>query len=240
MLGMNVKSMYQQASRQLGLAKKTSSGKDIANNPNVVMQSANQSTNYMQYPLKSGEETNDRCCKMRISAFKYLYDPNDINGNKRTMDSDNIKSSQVKKLYVIDLPLPASLTSGFSAGWTDYTSMWSKLIRGSGGSMGDISSFDPKAFGDNFIKNMGISDQVSQDSLKVGAGAAALSTALGGGIGQSVGEGALHERRQDQLPHRGARPGQWRHERGRHPLPHPGEHHGPVPRHEVRVPLQRV
>ena len=189
MLGMNVNSMYQQASKQLGLAKKTSSGKDIANNPNIVMQNANRNTNYMQYPLKSGEETNDRCCKMRISAFKYLYDPNDINGNKRTMDSDNIKSGQVKKLYVIDLPLPASLTSGFSAGWTDYTSLWSKLIRGSGGAMGDISSFDPKAFGENFIKMMGIPDQVSQDALKVGAGAAALSTALGGGIGQSVGEG---------------------------------------------------
>ena len=189
LLGMNVNSMYQQASKQLGLAKKTSSGKDIANNPNIVMQSANQSTNYMQYPLKSGEETNDRCCKMRITAFKYLYDPNDINSNKSTTDNDNIKSGQVKKLYVIDLPLPASLSSGFSAGWTDYTSLWSKLIRGSGGAMGDMKNFNPKAFGENFIKMMGIPDQVSEDSLKVGLGAAALSTALGGGIGQSVGEG---------------------------------------------------
>jgi pyruvate/2-oxoglutarate/acetoin dehydrogenase E1 component len=40
--------------------------------------------------------------------------------------------------------------------------------------------------------------------------------------------------------HRHPRPGQWRHQRGCHPFPHAGKHHGELPRHEVRLPQQRL
>lgn len=182
----NNPNLYKILNPVIGMIGKLGAGKDIQNSPQQAMADsvANQQFVALQYPLGSDAGS---CCFMIISAFKYIYDKNDIDGNKRSLDTD--LSASVKRLYQIKLPLPANLPGQFGAQWGDYQSIWAKLAKASNasGGMADLIAGGKDTFA-NAIANL--AGQGVVDDLKFVAGASALSALITGGspVGESITE----------------------------------------------------
>lgn len=134
----------------------------------------------LQYPL--GKDA-DITCWMHITAFKYIYDKNDIPGNRIILDSE--LTTQVKRLYTVKLPLPGDISTSFSAKWSDYTSVWSKIIRAS--NVGEGEMFDVEQFKDRIASLAG--SGALEDAKKVGMMTAFSGIIAGSGIGSSLGTG---------------------------------------------------
>lgn len=136
----------------------------------------------IQYPL--GKE-GSQCCFCVITAFEYQYDPNDILGNRRALDKEI--APKVKNLYEIRLPMPASLASTFSANWSDYTSVWSKILRSGSITLGEGMSLNPTDMISKMAELYNDNPAV-KDAVNVGKWAAIGSLASGSGIG-ALGDG---------------------------------------------------
>lgn len=136
----------------------------------------------LQYPLVNG----DKCCFCIITAFEYQYDSNDIDGNRRSLDAS--VAPNIKNLYQIKLPMPANLPSTFSAQWSDYTSVWSKLLRSSEFTITDGMSFNPSDIMDKMV-GLYQDNQAVQDTVKIGGLAAVAGLMTGSGLGGSISEG---------------------------------------------------
>lgn len=140
-------------------------------------------TSVLQYPLHKDAK---HCCYCVITAFEYQYDSNDILGNRRKLDAN--LAPKIKNLYEIRLPMPAGLASTFSANWSDYSNVWSKILRSGNWEITDGMSFNPKDLMDK-ITGLYQGNQAVQDSVKVGSLAAVAGIMSGNGIGGGVSEG---------------------------------------------------
>lgn len=132
----------------------------------------------LQFPLGRDAELT---CWMHITAFKYIYDKNDIPGNRRILDSE--LKTQVKKLYTVKLPLPGDISTEFSAHWSDYTSVWSKIVRAS--NVAEGQEFDMEQFKTRIAELVG--SGALEDATKVGMMSGLAGLINGAGIGGSAG-----------------------------------------------------
>ncbi len=191
--------IYANSANQLGLVNKAAATSSVSNSPQAVMnydaltqsgRAKDGETNYWRWPLRSDKDnTNNYFCIMKITAFKYCYDANDISGNKRMLDAEN--ASKIKKMYTIELPMPSGLPSVFSSSYEPYSSVWSKLVRSFRGNEEDLKKIptDPKKIM-SAVSNILGDPQLVKDALKTGALAGLFTGLTGGGWDKAVGDGA--------------------------------------------------
>ena len=174
--------LYQAASSVVSSVKKaaTVAGELLDPNQAIKIVEANNSgpAEELQFPL--GRDA-DLTCWMHITAFKYIYDKNDIPGNRRILDSE--LSTQVKKLYTVKLPLPGDISTAFNANWSDYTSVWSKIVRAS--NVAEGQEFDVEQFKDRIAGLVG--SGALDDATKVAMLSGFAGIMSGTGIGASAG-----------------------------------------------------
>jgi len=191
--------IYANSANQLGLVNKAAATSSVSNSPQAVMnydaltqsgRAKDGETNYWRWPLRSDKDnTNNYFCIMKITAFKYCYDANDISGNKRMLDAEN--ASKIKKMYTIELPMPSGLPSVFSSSYEPYSSVWSKLVRSFGGNAADLKAIptDPEGI-TSAVSNILGDPQLAVDALKTGTLAGLFTGLTGGGWDKAVGDGA--------------------------------------------------
>lgn len=175
---------YQAGLSVTGSAPKSANVKAVNIEPATVMEKStrqNIKPKYnLQYPLNEDAKLTPWIV---ITAFKYVYDKNDIPGNRRILDSE--LSTQIKQLYTIKLPLPGNMPSKFDSNWTNYTSVWSKIIRASNATEGE--QFDVEQFKQRIAALSGTG--ALEDAVKVGAMSSLSSFITGTGLGGSIGTG---------------------------------------------------
>lgn len=176
--------LYQAASGVVSSVKKAATVAGELLDPEQAIKRVEENNNGpiedLQFPLGRDAELT---CWMHITAFKYIYDKNDIPGNRRILDSE--LKTQVKKLYTVKLPLPGDLSTEFSANWSDYTSVWSKIIRAS--NVAEGQEFDMEQFKNRIAELVG--SGALEDATKVGMMSGLAGLMSGSGVGSSMGSG---------------------------------------------------
>lgn len=174
--------LYQTASSVVSSVKKSATVAGELLDPEQAIKRVEANNNgpieNLQFPL--GRDA-DLTCWMHITAFKYIYDKNDIPGNRRILDSE--LSTQVKKLYTVKLPLPGDISTAFNANWSDYTSVWSKIVRAS--NVAEGQEFDVEQFKDRIAGLVG--SGALDDAKKVAMMSGFAGIISGTGVGASAG-----------------------------------------------------
>lgn len=152
----------------------------------------------LSYPMvKNKENPSHYTCILRIHCFNYVYDRNELDGNKRVLDNENrtpdktTGKAKVTKKYTIDLPLPANLTAGFSSTFSNYDNVWAKLVRAynSTNNSGDNVGFDTEPLLNRLAEKAGDSS-IIKDSAKIGLMSASFAGLNSGSVSSAVSAGA--------------------------------------------------
>ena len=154
------------------------------NNPSAAeaKSPANVPLVVLRYPLRGGD-TSELVPYMKISGFKYKYDDVDQLGNMSSSeDATGKEYPDTERTATIRLPLPGNLASALELDFDDYSSVFAKIVRSSGGM--DIS---PTGLGEA----IGAVNSRVKDANAYGTGAAVGLAA--GVFSKTIGSATLGE-----------------------------------------------
>ena len=109
--------------------------KDDKNSPNTTeaKKPANVPEVVLTYPLPGNDKT-EIIPFMKIRGLKYRYDQADQLGNKSASEEyDGKANPDIVRTATINLPLPGNLASAIELEFDDYSSVFAKIVKSSGG-----------------------------------------------------------------------------------------------------------
>lgn len=168
----------------VGTSKSANNRKELKYNPFIAMQNAEAVGSVpggvLQYPLRGKGDVGPY---MKIQGFKYSYDDKNKFGNKHVSSAE-----KVERTACIILPLPASLQQSTTIGWTDYNSVFAKLVTAA--KKAEVGWDNAGQMAEAIKSKLGNEDAIS-DSVKVAGLAAGTALVSGGGniISAGLGEG---------------------------------------------------